>query len=98
MSVPFPMDIRLCRPFLLYYDIDIIKSSRPGDPASRVRSAPRYHLVVGNLGLVVDDLRREPLAQHPHPAGLLEAADDIRRELPPAVAARAVPQHAEHQR
>src|SRR2546430_8407623 len=67
-------------------------------PMCSRRMRSRRDLVAGDLGLVVDHLCRKSLPQHPHAAGVLEAPDDVRGELALAVAARTVPEYAEHQR
>src|SRR6266480_4415741 len=67
-------------------------------PMCSRRMRSRHDLVAGDLGLVVDHLCRKSLPQHPHAAGVLEAPDDVRGELALAVAARTVPEYAEHQR
>src|SRR5256886_6902390 len=67
-------------------------------PMCSKRMRSRHDLVAGDLGLVVDHLCRKSLPQHPHAAGVLEAPDDVRGELALAVAARTVPEYAEHQR
>src|SRR5580698_4151678 len=64
----------------------------------RGRVAPRHNFVATPFRLVIDHLRRESLGQDPDPAGVLQAPDDIGRELARPVAPLTVPEDPEHQR
>src|ERR1700688_5176547 len=61
-------------------------------------AAARHDFVAALFGLIVGDFRRETLAEDLDLAGVLEAPDDIGRQLAPPVALLPVSEDVEHQR